>query len=111
MCTQPQFRVAFTDALEKLEDSEENAITLYQHNTMRGVLFRPGESDTQQPHDQDEVYIVMCGSGELLYEDKVIPVEPGDFLFVPAGVWHRFINYTADLLLWVVFHGEKVSQK
>jgi mannose-6-phosphate isomerase-like protein (cupin superfamily) len=105
MCTQPQpqYRVAFIDALKKLENSLEDAVTLYHHNGMRGVLFSPGESDTQEPHSQDEVYIVMCGSGELLYEDKIIAVDPGDFLFVPAGVWHRFINYTADLLMWAIF--------
>jgi mannose-6-phosphate isomerase-like protein (cupin superfamily) len=28
---------------------------------------------------------------------------PGDFLFVPAGVVHRFVNFTEELLLWVLF--------
>ena len=35
---------------------------------------------------------------------------PGDMLFVPAGVEHRFEDFTDDLTVWVVFHGpEKVQ--
>ena len=30
---------------------------------------------------------------------------PGDFLFVPAGVEHRFEGFTDDLAVWVVFYG------
>lgn len=30
---------------------------------------------------------------------------PGDFLFVPAGVEHRFEEFTDDLAVWVVFYG------
>ena len=99
--------VAFVDALQQLEKSEEGAVTLCTLYSMRGVLFCPGEADIQEPHTQDEVYIVMCGRGQLLYEDRVIQVDSGDLMFVPAGAWHRFINYTPDLLLWVIFFGEE----
>ncbi len=30
---------------------------------------------------------------------------PGDLLFVPAGVVHRFEEFTDDLVVWVVFYG------
>jgi mannose-6-phosphate isomerase-like protein (cupin superfamily) len=30
---------------------------------------------------------------------------PGDVMFVPAGVVHRFENFTNDFLVWVVFCG------
>jgi mannose-6-phosphate isomerase-like protein (cupin superfamily) len=29
--------------------------------------------------------------------------EPGDVLFVPAGVAHRFEEFSDDLALWAVF--------
>jgi mannose-6-phosphate isomerase-like protein (cupin superfamily) len=30
---------------------------------------------------------------------------PGDLLFVPAGVVHRFEDFTDDLAVWVIFYG------
>jgi mannose-6-phosphate isomerase-like protein (cupin superfamily) len=30
---------------------------------------------------------------------------PGDLLFVPAGVEHRFEDFTDDLAVWVIFYG------
>ena len=30
---------------------------------------------------------------------------PGDLLFVPAGVEHRFEEFSDDLAVWVVFYG------
>jgi quercetin dioxygenase-like cupin family protein len=30
---------------------------------------------------------------------------PGDFLFVAAGVEHRFEGFTDDFTVWVLFYG------
>lgn len=30
---------------------------------------------------------------------------PGDLLFVPAGVVHRFEEFTDDFATWVMFYG------
>ena len=30
---------------------------------------------------------------------------PGDCLFAAAGVVHRFVEFTDDLVVWVVFYG------
>jgi mannose-6-phosphate isomerase-like protein (cupin superfamily) len=34
-----------------------------------------------------------------------LPISPGDFLFVPAGVEHHFRNFTDDLIIWAIFYG------
>ena len=36
---------------------------LIARGTLRVGLYAPRGSDTQQPHDQDEVYVVMSGRG------------------------------------------------
>ncbi|MDQ3378133.1 MAG: cupin domain-containing protein, partial [Actinomycetota bacterium] len=36
---------------------------------------------------------------------------PGDALFVPAGVEHRFENFTDDLVAWVVFYGPEGGEE
>ena len=67
------------------------------------VLVAP-EPDRQQPHAEDEVYIVLEGSGVLEVEGKATPLREGMALFVAAGAEHRFTAYE-QLALLVVFNG------
>lgn len=81
-------------------------VEAFRHGTMSLLFFAPEERDYQSPHDQDELYIVIKGSGVLSIEDDTFPFEPGDVLFVPAGKAHRFLPPLAGLELWVVLYGE-----
>lgn len=56
------------------------------------VLVAP-EPDRQQPHEDDEVYVVLEGSGRLEVEGEETDLGEGDAVFVPAGADHRFIGY------------------
>jgi mannose-6-phosphate isomerase-like protein (cupin superfamily) len=56
------------------------------------VLVAP-EPDRQQPHADDEVYVVLEGSGVLEVSGKSVPVQEGDAVFVEAGADHRFTAY------------------
>ena len=67
------------------------------------VLVAP-EPDRQQPHDEDEVYVVLEGSGVLEVEDTATPLTEGMALFVAAGAEHRFTAYE-QLALLVIFNG------
>ena len=75
------------------------------HGTARIGVYAPRGGDPQSPHDQDEVYIVARGSGVFLNGVERREFGPGDMLFVPAGVTHRFETFTDDLAVWVVFYG------
>jgi mannose-6-phosphate isomerase-like protein (cupin superfamily) len=61
--------------------------------------------DRQQAHTRDEVYVVIAGSGVFASGDARRPFEPGEVLFVPAGVDHRFEQFTPDFATWVIFYG------
>jgi mannose-6-phosphate isomerase-like protein (cupin superfamily) len=65
------------------------------------VLVAP-EPDRQQPHDDDEVYIVLEGTGALDVERGQVPVKEGSAVFVEAGAEHRFTAYE-HLSLLVIF--------
>jgi mannose-6-phosphate isomerase-like protein (cupin superfamily) len=65
------------------------------------VLVAP-EPDHQQPHADDEVYVVLEGSGVLNVEGEAIPVSEGKAIFVPAGADHRFTAYEG-LSVLVIF--------
>jgi mannose-6-phosphate isomerase-like protein (cupin superfamily) len=56
------------------------------------VLVAP-EPDRQQPHEDDEVYIVLEGSGVLEVGGEQVPVKEGTAVFVEAGADHRFTAY------------------
>jgi len=56
------------------------------------VLVAP-EPDRQQPHDDDEIYVVLEGTGVLQVEDAEVPVREGSAVFVEAGADHRFTAY------------------
>jgi mannose-6-phosphate isomerase-like protein (cupin superfamily) len=56
------------------------------------VLVAP-EPDRQQPHADDEVYVVLEGSGALEVEGASVRVAEGDAVFVEAGAEHRFTAY------------------
>ncbi len=65
------------------------------------VLVAP-EPDRQQPHEDDEVYIVLEGSGVLEIEGNRLTLDEGHFAFVPAHVEHRFVAYE-QLAVLVIF--------
>jgi mannose-6-phosphate isomerase-like protein (cupin superfamily) len=60
------------------------------------------EPDRQEPHEDDEIYVVLEGSGVLEVEGERIEARLGDALFVPARARHRFTDYER-LSLLVVF--------
>ncbi len=71
------------------------------------VLVAP-EPDRQQPHDDDEVYVVLSGQGVLTIEGEAVPVGEGQAIFVPAGAEHQFTGYEG-LSVLVIFAGRTSS--
>jgi len=65
------------------------------------VLVAP-EPDRQQPHEDDEIYVVLEGTGVLEVEDERLELREGHAVFVPAGAEHRFVGYE-QLSVLVIF--------
>jgi len=65
------------------------------------VLVAP-EPDRQQPHEDDEIYVVLNGSGVLEVEGEQVTVREGTAVFVEAGADHRFTAYE-HLAVLVIF--------
>ena len=65
------------------------------------VLVAP-EPDRQQPHSDDEVYVVLEGNGALEVEGERVELREGHATFVPAGAEHRFVGYE-HLSVLVIF--------
>lgn len=78
------------------------------HGSMYTLVYRPPRPDDEhRPHEQDEVYVAMNGSGTLVVDGERHPFQTGDLLFVPARAEHCFEDCDDGLLLWVIFYGPK----
>jgi mannose-6-phosphate isomerase-like protein (cupin superfamily) len=75
------------------------------HGSMEVEIYAPRGTDPQTPHTRDELYVVVSGTGQFANGTERHEFGPGDVLFVPAGVEHRFEDFTDDLVVWVVFYG------
>ena len=76
-----------------------------RHGSMSVELFAPRGEDRQQPHSQDELYVVLSGSSRFVRGDERVTCVAGDVLFAPAGMPHRFEGMSGDFQAWVVFWG------
>ncbi|SNT33550.1 Cupin domain-containing protein [Granulicella rosea] len=81
--------------------------TVFEHGTMSILVFTPRGHDYQTSHTQDELYIVMKGTGVLTIEDEPFPFVEGDVLFVPATKRHRFTEFSPDFITWAIFWGQQ----
>ncbi len=62
-----------------------------------------GGTDDQEPHGEDEIYVVMSGRARLSAGGESLLVGPGSVIYVPAREVHRFSEVTADLAAIVLF--------
>ena len=80
-------------------------VELFRHGTLAVEIYKPEKTDPQRPHTRDEVYVVVSGSGTFVNGGVRRPFGPGEVLFVPAFVEHRFEAFTDDFVTWVFFYG------
>jgi mannose-6-phosphate isomerase-like protein (cupin superfamily) len=69
-----------------------------------------GSTDTQSPHDEDEIYYVVAGRGSIVVAGERRPVRPGSIVFVTKEVEHRFVDIEEDLSILVFFAPEHRPQ-
>jgi len=75
-----------------------------------GIYYlAPGSVDTQSPHGEDEVYVVLSGSGTMQSGAQSLAAVSGKVLYVRAGVPHMFTNITEELELLVIFSSAATS--
>ena len=90
------------------------SVAVLQHGSMSLRVFRPSANpegrDMQQPHAQDELYLVHGGSAEMVIGAARFSAAVGDAFFVGAGQPHRFENFSHDFVTWVVFYGPQAGE-
>jgi mannose-6-phosphate isomerase-like protein (cupin superfamily) len=93
------------------ETTGRRGLGVFQHGSLRVRIYAPRQFDPQEAHDQDELYVVMSGSGRFRRGTEKVEFAPGDVLFVPAGMKHAFEGFGDDFAVWVMFYGPEGGEK
>ena len=73
-------------------------------------VLEAGATDTQTPHTEDELYVVMSGRARVTVDGDERDVRPGSVVFVAAGAVHRFHDIEERLVLVVAFGPSEYSR-
>jgi len=91
-------------AVSKIKEGIPSAF-VFEHGSLQVKMYRPSKQDAQKPHTRDEIYVIAKGAGRCVNGGDSHTFQAGDVLFVPAGVTHRFEQFSDDFCTWVMFYG------
>jgi mannose-6-phosphate isomerase-like protein (cupin superfamily) len=98
--------ISVAGALRRLETIYGvRSVTLFEQCGIQVKMYAPRGRDSQKPHTRDELYVVARGSGVFFDGASRRRFQTGDVIFAPAGIQHRFEDFTDDFAVWVVFYG------
>jgi len=103
--TKLPLKIDLIASARKLAASGQSSVSLFQHGDANLLLFVPKDQDTQVKHERDELYVIQSGQGIFKRGNETVRFEPGDVLFVAAGMEHRFASFSGDFRAWVLFFG------
>ena len=100
------YHLTTKEAASQLASEKDSVFTvLMRHGTMQVEYFAPNGIDRQTPHKQDEIYVIISGESRFYRDGEYLPCQKNDVLFVPAGMEHRFVDFSDDFATWVIFYG------
>lgn len=53
-------------------------------------------SDHHKHENLEQVYYILSGAGQVLFDGQKYPVEAGDAVYLPAGIHHQMFNQDSD---------------
>ncbi len=72
------------------------------HYKSKVITVNPGAQLSYQSHNKrEEHWVVVKGAGEVMLDDKAVPVKMGTYIKIPLGARHRVRNTGSELLQFV----------
>ena len=95
------------DYIRKINNSNSYFNTFLNKETLAAgiLILKPGEEDTQLPHDSDEMYYILEGDGFLKIRNKNYSLKKGKAFFVPKHTEHYFFGNKKKLSVLYFFGG------
>ena len=63
-----------------------------EHAQLVVMTLARGEEIGEETHQGDQILFFVDGEGEAILGGEPSPVQSGDYVFVPAGTLHNFVN-------------------
>jgi len=104
-------RMTINNALQSLKGEQAPFKELFRHGSLSVEIYQPHKEDFQSPHKRDEIYVIASGSGYFVNGESRDKFEQGEVIFVPAGVIHRFEDFSDDFSTWVFFYGSEGGEQ
>ena len=95
------------DTLDKIKKSDSYFHTFINRDSLAAgiLMLKPGEEDTQEPHENDEVYFILSGNGFLKIKNNDYEISKDKLFFVGKDVPHYFHSNTKELKVLYFFGG------
>ena len=102
-----KFEYNTTDYIRKINKGNSYFDTFLNKNSLAAgiLILKPGEEDTQIPHDSDEMYYILEGDGFLKIKNKNYSIKKGKAFFVPKNTEHYFFGNKKKLQVLYFFGG------
>jgi len=68
-------------------------------------LYATKRRDPQGPHDPDEPYILVAGTGHFRCGDRLTAADASDLVYTATHEAYRFEDFTDDFPASVIFYG------
>jgi quercetin dioxygenase-like cupin family protein len=99
------------EQLHSLRDEAYLEFLRVSSMSMGLYVLEAGATDPQQPHTEDEVYVVTGGKAKIRVGDEVHEVEAGSIIYVDANVEHKFFDIETRLETLVFFAPAEYANK
>ena len=86
------------------ENTEPFSI-LFTYGSLVLEVYQPVTTNNQKLPDRGERCFIIEGHGEFELGNEIVLFNPSNFLFVPAGLPHRFTDFGDTMSTWVIFYG------
>ena len=102
-----KFEYNTTDYIRNINSSTSYFNTFLNKETLAAgiLILKPGEEDTQLPHESDEMYYILEGDGFLKIKNKDYSIKKGKAFFVPKNTEHFFFGNKKKLMVLYFFGG------
>jgi len=102
-----KFEYNTNDYIRKINSNTSYFNTFLNKETLAAgiLILKPGEEDTQLPHESDEMYYILEGDGFLKIKNKDYSIKKGKAFFVPKNTEHFFFGNKKKLMVLYFFGG------
>jgi mannose-6-phosphate isomerase-like protein (cupin superfamily) len=93
----------FADLLQRLGNNRYHEFLRVPAMSAGIYVLPAGATDNQTPHQEDEIYYVIRGKGNMRLGREESFINQGDVIFVEKNLEHHFFNIAEELVLLVIF--------